>query len=279
MLVLVDESVLSKDYYMESHSFDAVKKYGTVVLCQCVLDRLFPVFLKKHDEKQLEEYKNFIDTFLIENGSIYPEKYPHLTDGEKQHGLAESTSYLFWKNCLDIFRHYVLEDVHIVTKKEEFFLRDSRLYPVIQSDLASVSAEHHNIYFWNGAEKFCTDYIFRYNSEKDYRLKLISETEKNKKGFAEPLRKAVSDLEGKDISDYLGYEKFVVSEICTDGFEINDIISIENNICTLETAVQCRCCADDKEHFLEICFVVRYDLLSETTAECEIDCISEEYYD
>ena len=279
MLILVDESILLKDYYMESPDFSAVRKYGTVILCQCVLDRLFPVFLKEHDKKQLEEYKNFIDTFLIENGSIYPERYPHLTDEEKQQGLAESTSYLFWKNCLDIFRHYVLEDVHIVTEKEEFFSQDSRLYLVIQSDLASVSAEHHNIYFWNGAEKFCTDYIFRYNSEKDYRLKLISETEKNKKGFADPLRKAVSDLEGKDISDYLGYEKFVVSEICTDGFEINDIISIENNICTLETAVQCSCCADDKEHFLEICFVVRYDLLSETTAECEIDCISEEYYD
>ncbi len=151
MLVLVDESVLSEDYYMESHSFDAVKKYGTVVLCQCVLDRLFPVFLKKHDEKQ--------------------------------HGLAESASYLFWENCLDIFRHYVLEDVHIVTEKEEFFSKDSRLYPVIQSNLASVSAEHHNIYFWNGAEKLCTDYIFRYNSEKEYRLKLISETEKTQKGL------------------------------------------------------------------------------------------------
>ena len=59
----------------------------------------------------------------------------------------------------------------------------------------------------------------------------------------------------------------------------NDIISIENNICTLETAVQCRCCADDKEHFLEICFVVRYDLSSEMTADVKIDCISEEYYD
>ena len=150
---------------------------------------------------------------------------------------------------------------------------------MVQKDLASVPAEHHSLYFWNGADKFYTDYIFGYSSEKERRLKLISEIEKNKIGFAEPLRKAVSDLDGNDISGYLDYEKFVVSEICTDGLEINDVTGIENNICTLETAVQCRCCADDKEHFLEICFVVRYDLSSEMTADVKIDCISEEYYD
>ena len=63
MLILVDESFLSKDYYMESPAFSAVRKYGTVILCQCVLDRLFPVFLKEHDKRQLEEYKNFMSSF------------------------------------------------------------------------------------------------------------------------------------------------------------------------------------------------------------------------
>ena len=178
-----------------------------------MLDKVFEMYLKEHDAEQLTRYKDFIDEFLIENGNVYPESYPRLTEDEKRSELAKSTSYLFWKNCLDIFRHYAMEDVHIVTEKQEFFSADSSLYNVIQADLSSVRSEHNILRFWNGAEKFYTDCIADYNAKKEYYQRLFSLIEKDKKCFSEPLKKAILDLAGRKITIHLSQYRLVVSEI------------------------------------------------------------------
>lgn len=292
MLVLIDDSVILKDIFLDSKEMKAISEHSNVVLCQVVLDNVYADFSDKNNEIQLSEYQSYIDRFLLDNGSVYPEKYPVLTDLEKKCEIAEDTSYLFWKNCYDIFIHYVLEDIHVISERKEFFDTDSKLYSIIQSDIEKCGADKkaERLHFWNGINSFYHEYFRSYMIEKKTQEQILQEIQDDITGFAEPLEKTVLSLMDIDSLPENIKPVFEVMPVFTDiiinGYEIENIAETDGDIYTLEVCVECDCTlmqnnnTDDSEcgdYESEMCIycILKYNVATKSAIECKLDYIDD----
>lgn len=228
-MVIIDDSIITKDYYMASLS--EIRKYFNITLCQDTLDVVFAEYSKAHND--IDTYKDFIDDFLLENGSVYPESCP-------DDNLVGAT-IRFWKTCFDLHRHYVMEDIHVITENQEFYSADSELHRIIESDLSGYKSQFdRKVYFWNGIA--------------DFRANILSDKIEN-----EELKKSILDdidmmTLGDDLSILMtnGDDPFCEC-LSLENVEIEDIIEIENDTFTLRLVAECDCTFDDGHG--ETCYI------------------------
>lgn len=108
MMIFLDSSILCSNYYMKGPSFDIIKKVGSIIFGQIVVDEVcnkFQETLKEQYAKMqrsiedvnkivsvtidvpneilvLEEckkYRDFLDMYIIESGMTVPEEYPSIS--------------------------------------------------------------------------------------------------------------------------------------------------------------------------------------------------------
>lgn len=269
MIILIDESVLNKDYHMDSNEFKAIRKYESVTLCQVVLDNVLHKYLEKYGQKALDEYNDFLDSFMLDNGNVYPESYPTLTDAEQKSSLANDSAFLFWKNCLYILKQYVLEDIHVVSENQAFFSKDSELYSIIQNDIKKDSKLRKNrLFFWNGVTDFFDNYIEQHNKSEDYLEKIRIKIEKNTAGFQEPLKEAVSNL---ILTEDIDYKSIMIEE-----YLISDIKRIDETNVLLDVILNgYGISVYDDNLPLELYYSVKYDIKTNKAVDIEFDGLEE----
>lgn len=269
MIILIDESVLNKDYHMDSNEFKAIRKYGSVTLCQVVLDNVLPKYLEEYGQKALDEYNDFLDSFMLDNGNVYPESYPTLTDTEQKSSLANDSAFLFWKNCLYILKHYVLEDIHVVSENQAFFSKDSELYSIIQNDIKKDSKLRKNrLFFWNGVTDFFDNYIEQHNKSEDYLEKIRIKIEKNTAGFQEPLKEAVSDL---ILTEDIDYKSIMIEEYLISDFKRIDETNVLLDVILNGYGIS----VYDDNLPLELYYSVKYDIKTNKPVDIEFDGLEE----
>lgn len=253
MIVLIDDSIIKQNFYMNSPRFQKIRKYCSITLCQIVLDKVFAEYEKQHSD--LDEYKDYIDNFLLENGSVYPEEYPREKD------TISDSDILFWKNCFYLYTHYVMEDIHIITENSDFFGGQSEIYKTVQADLKSHTAEFNNIYFWKSVDDFYNAVI----SSKESKEKLIEKMQ------AEIDDKFMDSLAEKIIS-IINEEEELITSLQIEQIEIDDVLQISDSL------YQFSLCAESEYTFYdgrtEVYYVdcsVEYDKEKKTITECTLD--------
>lgn len=111
MLIFLDSNIICANFYMKGPSFEIMRKVGTIVLGQIVVDEVCNKYREKANEQlqsaqkamnelnkflstpieipsqnlldtECEKYQDFLDFFCIETGMTVPEDYPRIPHRE-----------------------------------------------------------------------------------------------------------------------------------------------------------------------------------------------------
>lgn len=283
MLVFIDSSILCTDFYMKGTKFELLKLTDTIVLSEIVLDEVKnkykEVLCLKVDsinkniselnqiiaspialvsdiiDKEVNEYNEFIEYFLIESGMTIAEPYPkcdHKAIVEralarkkpfKANGQDGFRDFLVWQTFLSCAKSFPDETVCFLTHNKRDFSDekdDNLLHPDLISDLEKAKIEKSRIKYWSSFDRFIENEIKPRLIKIEKNQAFISTLLKDNENFTSPLEVFLqTNLIGQNLNDY---DIFIVGE----NPEIEEVIEIQDF--NIEKVLQ----TSDNEYLLEI---------------------------
>lgn len=204
-----------------------------------------------------EKYKEFLEVFIIESGMTVAEDYPQNPHEQivkralqrkkpfKTDGSTGYRDYLVWLTCLNVAQFYSNEDVHFITSNIRDFSDSSNkdeLHPDLLDDLKERGIQQTRFHYWNSVKNFVDGCATDRAKQIEEREKRISEIEKDKEGFCQPVQKFIDGfIVGTDISGYdvlVPGENAVLKQIeDLSGFNIDDIADINETEYLLDICI------------------------------------------
>ena len=266
MMIFIDSNILCANYYMQGTSFEIIKKVGTIVIGEVVFDevmnkyrehltdqlqkiqkdvdginRLFPkdkavLFPEINRDLACEQYKEFLEMFIIESGLSIPEDYPNelshkeIVERELQRKKpfksngAGYRDYLVWRTALNTARSYSSEELHFITENTQDFSDTKNkavLHPDLQQDLNKVGVAER-FHYWPSIRAFIENYADKISKRIDQYGSVAFEIQNNNEGYQFPIQMYINNnIIGKNIDGYdvvyPGYDGILLSlEILSD---------------------------------------------------------------
>lgn len=248
MFLFVDSSVLCSDYYMKGINFNLIKKAGVyIVLSEIVLSEVKNKYreslqegIKKVNsalkdikglglevneianydiENIINEYSDFLDMFVIENGMSCPEPYPNVAHSDivnralsrrkpfKKDGKNGYRDYLVWQSFLEFVANTGnATDYYFLTLNHSDFSNDSdrkKLHPDLQEEINALSLGNKRVHYYSILREFVDEVInpMLEHIEDDERLSTLLMNSND--AFVLPITSFIeSDLNSLDINQY-----------------------------------------------------------------------------
>lgn len=166
MLVFLDTNILYNDFYMKNIQFELIRKVGTIVLGEIIIDEACKKYRErliesynalKNDERSInglihnplnissidiesetQEYRNFLEMYAFESGMGETIEYPSVSHKDvvaraimgkkpfKPDGKDGYRDYMVWLSCLELAKRYTSEEIHFITQNISDFSADNK---------------------------------------------------------------------------------------------------------------------------------------------------------
>lgn len=321
MLIFIDSNILCSNYRMKGPSFEVAQRVGTIVLGQIVVDEVCnkfkenlveqvtkvnnairdlnklidesPISLDKIDvEEKCNEYKDFLEMFIIESGMTVAEDYPDIKHEIvvrralqrkkpfKTDGSTGYRDYLVWQTCLDVARRYTSEEIHFISENTRDFADQNdreKLHPDLLEDLTEMKIPESRFFYWNSLRNFIDKYAKQKLDIIEAHEALVDEIEKNETGFLVPVRDFVgSKVIGCSLSGFdvlVPGESEVLKELTSDVEpQIEDISELDDDRLLLGITMDCIGVVTSVIHSSDIKEIEEYDMNVEVVDKKEGIC-------
>lgn len=321
MLIFIDSNILCSNYRMKGPSFEVAQRVGTIVLGQIVVDEVCnkfkenlveqvtkvnnairdlnklidesPISLDEIDvEEKCNEYKDFLEMFIIESGMTVAEDYPDIKHEIvvrralqrkkpfKTDGSTGYRDYLVWQTCLDVAQRYTSEEIHFISENTRDFADQNdreKLHPDLLEDLTEMKIPESRFFYWNSLRNFIDKYAKQKLDIIEAHEALVDEIEKNETGFLVPVRDFVgSKVIGCSLSGYdvlVPGESEVLKEFTSDVEpQIEDISELDDDRLLLGITMDCIGVVTSVIHSSDIKEIEEYDMNVEVVDKKEGIC-------
>ena len=166
MLIFIDTNILYNDFYMKNVQFELIRKVGTIVLGEIIIDEACKKYRErliesynalKNDERsinglihnplnissidiesEIQEYRNFLEMYAFDRGMGETIEYPTVSHKDvvaraiigkkpfKPDGKDGYRDYMVWLSCLELAKRYTSEEIHFITQNIADFSADNK---------------------------------------------------------------------------------------------------------------------------------------------------------